>query len=144
MPSVVADARVYLGRSLDEVLDVLGPDAEPIPGDEYGRLDDVTSIEYTPVYPGTLYLQDGVVDLVYLGRGALADVTRSQITAEVGDDGVRLRSRAGKQANLVVHAEQGVAYSAEGDTLHFLEVFRPRSQAAYEAEIYADPGAFIR
>ena len=43
-----------------------------------------------------------------------------------------------------VHAEQGVAYSADGDEVAFVEVFRPRSLAEYERDIYRDPGLFIK
>lgn len=144
MPAVVDDARAFLGRTLTDVQRTLGPDAEPIPGDEYGRMEDVTSIRDAAVFPGTLFLLDGEVELVYVDGEALPEVTPADLTAQLGDGAVALRSRAGKRANLWVHAEQGVAFSAQDDTLDFLEVFRPRSQAAYEAEIYREPHAFIR
>ena len=143
MPAVLDDARAYLGRSLEEVQRALGPHAEPIPGDEYGKLGEVTSIEYEVVFPGTLFLRDDRVELVYLGEDAVAGLSAADLAADLGD-AARLRSRAGKHATLFVHAEQGVAYSAQGDRLDFLEVFQPRTQAAYEAEIYREPHAFIR
>lgn len=144
MSSVLADARAYLGRTLEEVQRALGPHAEPIPGDEYGAMGEVTSIEYDVVFPGTLFLRDDTVELIYLGEDAVAGLSRADLAAELGGEAVRLRSRAGKQAGLFVHAEQGVAYSAQGDSLDFVEVFRPRSQSAYETEIYREPHAFIR
>lgn len=144
MGSLVEDARAYLGLTLEEVLGVLGPEARAFPGDEYGAMHDVTSVNAEPTFPGKLYLDDGRVELVRVSRRPLADLSRADLDAQFGADAIRLRSRSGKKANLWVHAEQGVAYSAQGDTLDFLEVFGPRSQAAYEAEIYADPGAFIR
>ena len=63
---------------------------------------------------------------------------------EPGDNAVRLRSRAGKRANLLVFAEQGIACSSLNEGLDFLEVFPPRTQREYEARIYLDPGPFIR
>jgi hypothetical protein len=144
MTSLIADARAFLGCSLAEVQDKLGPAAEPIPGDEYGQMEVVTSIEDPDAFPGTIYLQDDVVELVRIGRRNLTSLTRTDLDGEFGGNAVRLRSRSGKRANLWVHAEQGVAYSAQDDALDFLEVFRPRPQQRYEDEIYRDPGPFIR
>ena len=139
-----SDARAFLGRSLEEVQALLGPGAESVHGDEYGPMTDVTSIANPAVFPGTLYLAGGRVELVRLDGGVLEAVSRYELDAQFGGDAVRLRSRAGKLANLCVHAEQGVAYSAQGQSLDFLEVFRPRTQQAYEEEIYREPLAFIR
>lgn len=144
MPAVVDDARALLGRSFEELRSHLGSDIEAVPGDEYARLQDVTSVAGGPGFPGTLYLLDGVVELIYVDGEAMTDLRAGDLAAELGDDGAALRSRAGKQATLWVHAEQGVAFSAQGDDIDFLEVFRPRTQAAYESEIYFDRGAFIR
>lgn len=141
---VIDDARAYLGRSLEDVLQALGPDAEPVEGDEYGQLERLTLVHDATVFPGVLYLLNGEVELVYLGRNALTGLSPSGLTAQLGDDAIRLRSRAGKTASHWVHAEQGIAYSEQGDTLQFVEVFRPRTQQAYEAEIYREPPAFIR
>lgn len=144
MKGIIAAARDYLGRSRAEVQALLGAEAEHVAGDEYGRMVGVTSISGSAVFPGTLYLRNDEVELVYVGDAALSDVSRSDLEAQLGGEPVHLRSRAGKQATMGVHAEQGVAYSAQGDALDFLEVFRPRGQEAYEAEIYLEPSAFIR
>lgn len=144
MTSLVDDARAYLGHDLDEVQRLLGPDAEVVPGDEYGQLQDVTSVEDPAVFAGTIYLVDDVAELVRIGPDDLTGVRRSDLDARFGDGAVRLPSRAGKRANLWVHAEQGVAYSAQDDTLDYLEVFRPRSQQRYEAGFYRRPPAFRR
>jgi hypothetical protein len=45
---------------------------------------------------------------------------------------------------MFVYASEGVAFSAAGRSLNFVEVFRPRSQKEYEAEIYREPKPFIR
>ena len=144
MTELVSEARAFLGRSLEEVQARLGPGARPVQGDEYGRMADVTSLADPAVFPGTLYVEGGRVELVRLDGRALEKVSRYDLDAQFGDGAVRLRSCAGKLANLWVHAGQGVAYSAQGQSLDFLEVFRPRTQAAYEAEIYREPSPFIR
>lgn len=144
MTALLTDARALLGRSLDEVRQVLGADAEAIPGDEYGRLEEVTSIENDEVLPATVYLRDDRVELLYISGDALGDLRPADLAAQVGGEPIALRSRAGKQATLWVHAAEGVAYSEQGGSIDFLEVFLPRSQAAYEAEIYREPAAFIR
>lgn len=145
MPSVLDDARAYLGRSLDDILQELGPDVDPAEGDDYGQLQDLTSVDGAGVLPGLLFFLDGQVELIYLEGDVLADLSPSDLAAQLGDDPAWLDSRAGKKANLMVYAEQGVAYSEQnGTTLHYVEVFRPRSQEAYEAEIYRQPGPFIR
>ncbi|MFP4148775.1 MAG: hypothetical protein ACLFUG_04215 [Nitriliruptoraceae bacterium] len=144
MTDLIARARTFLGRGLEEVQALLGPGAEPIPGDEYGRLTDLTSIEDPTVFPGTLYLADGVVDLVRVGPDDLVSVSRSDLESQLGGDAVGLASRAGKRATLWVHAPEGVAYSEEDGVLHYLEVFRPRPQERYEAELYREPGPFLR
>jgi len=144
MTSLIATARTFLGLSLEEAKRVLDNAAQPVPGDEYGRMRNVTSIENPAVFPGTLYLENETVQLVRVGCEVLADITSTDLREHFGDDAVRLRSRAGKRAHLWVYAEQGVACSAEGETVHFLEVFPPCSQGEYEARIYREPHDFIR
>lgn len=140
MPSALEEARALLGRSLDDVQRAVGG-AVPVPDDAYGAMEDVISIAGQQ---GLVYLKDGHAELVYLDGDALSDVSPSSLAVEFGDPAVRLRSRAGKRANLWVDAPHGIAYSEQGGALDFVEVFRPRSQAEYETEIYLDPGPFIR
>lgn len=144
MISVITNARVYLGLSLAEVQRNLGESAPPVPEDEYGQMNNLTSIENPEVFPGTLYLRNGSVVLVRLHREAMAAVSPAELRASFGGEAVRLRSRAGKQAHLWVWADQGVACSVRGETVHFLEVFAPCSQSEYEARIYREPPRFIR
>lgn len=143
MSSVINDAKAFLGQSLDEVIEALGPDVDPVPGDTYGQLDDLTFVHAPRTFPGVLYVRNDIVELVYVGKKALADVSPSRLANELGEDGVRLRSRAGQAAGLWVHAQHGIAYSAQGETLDFVEVFQPRTTEDYEAQIYREPGPFI-
>lgn len=142
--SLLSDARSFVGLSLEELRRIIGEGAEAVSGDEYGKMEDLTSIEGQPAFPGTIYLENGTVALVRIGREALREYRTEELQAQHGTNMLRLRSRAGKLANLWVSAEQGIAYSAQGETIHFIEVFRPRTQQEYQAQIYWDPGPFIR
>lgn len=144
MSSLISDARQFPGLSLREVQRILGPDTELRPGEEYGNLTGVTSAENHRVFRGTIYLRKNRVELVYIPSWALTSFREEDLRAQLGTASARLRSRAGKTAELLVFAEQGVACSAGTDGLHFLEVFPPRTQREYEAHIYRDPGPFIR
>ena len=42
------------------------------------------------------------------------------------------------------YPEQGVAFSAEDGRVQFVELFPPLPPERYQAEIYKDPGPFIR
>ncbi len=141
---MISTARSYIGLSLNEMRSILGDGAHPVHGDEYGRLTDLTSIENGEVFPGTVYLQDGSVLLVRVKRAAMATVSPADLRSELGLGATRLRSPAGKRAHLWVWAELGIASSVEDETVHYLEVFRPCSQAEYEARIYREPPRFIR
>lgn len=137
-------ARELLGLGLEEARAALGADARPVPGDEYGRMEHVTSIEDQRVFPGTVYIKDDTVELVRVSREGLSECTTVDLRDQFGVDAVPLRSRAGKRATMWVHAEEGIAYSAQGSSIDFLEVFRPCTQREYETRIYRKPDRFIR
>lgn len=144
MVAMITTARSYIGLSLDELQSLLGDAARAVHGDEYGQMQDLTSIENLTVFPGTLYLWKGAVRLVRLNHTAVVAVSPADLRLELGNEPVRLRSSAGKRAHLWLWAEQGVACSVEDETIHYLEVFEPCSQAEYEARIYREPPHFIR
>ena len=64
MEMLINDARALLGLSLDEVRRVLGTAATIVSGDEYQGMEDVVSVENREVFPGTVYLKEGNVELV--------------------------------------------------------------------------------
>ncbi len=132
MATLIETAKAFLGRGEDDVRRALGKNISSSSDDEYESLDGLTSLENPAVFPGTLYLLDGAVELVYLGEDAVSGITPAKIEDEVKGRPARLRSRAGKKASTYVHADDGVAYSAEGDEVHYIEVFRPRTRKEYE------------
>ncbi|MFW5836183.1 MAG: hypothetical protein ACOCVK_02125 [bacterium] len=64
-----------------------------MPGDEYGRLRNVTSLESEDGFPGTLYAEADEVRLVRVGPEGLHGVTRTVLCSLIAGDPVRLRSR---------------------------------------------------
>jgi hypothetical protein len=109
----------------------------------YEKLEDVDAVE-GPGVPGTVFLRGGRPELVYLRGQAVAGWTPAALRAELGEPEKQLRSRAGKAYTQFVYPDAGVAYAAQGDDLAYVEVFRPRSLADYERDIYREPRAFIR
>lgn len=109
----------------------------------YEQLKDVTEI-HNPDHPdlGTArcYFRAGKLALIYLpdpvGLGGVA-----ALKAELGGDGVVLRSRAGKTSNLHVYAAKGIAMSA-GDDIEFIEIFAPTTEKDYEQSIYEPIGPY--
>lgn len=114
-------------------------------GVSYEGLEGLSQYYNPAVFGGRVYVGSERVEIVYVPSGpALAGITRGELEKSAGTQPTILRSRAGKEYVHYVHPEQGIAYSSEGDRVRFVEVFRPRSLDAYQAEIYRDPGPFIR
>jgi len=129
----------------DEVRRRLAPGGEVRHDVSYEGLEHLTEIYNPSVFPGRVYVRDGAVQLVYIPSGAaLENVSMDDLEAQLGGEGVPLRSRAGKVFGHYVHADKGVAYSANEEEVAFIEVFPPRSHDAYLADIYREPGPFIR
>jgi len=115
------------------------------PDRRYEGLEHVTHYYNPSVSPARVYVSDGRVQMVYVPSGAaVAETTPSEIDAQIGGRGHRLRSRTGKTANQYVQAERGVAYSEDEGRVQFVEIFPPRSLEAYLKDIYRDPGPFTR
>jgi hypothetical protein len=141
---LITYSRSFLDLSLEEAQLLLGGNAKPVEGDEYGRMRNLTSLEDPQVFQGTLYLENNRVILVHVNSLGLGGYTKEDFQSYFSGTAILLRSRAGKKANLFVYANQGIAFSAQEDRLHFLEVFSPCSQKQYEAHVYKKPAAFIR
>jgi hypothetical protein len=137
------EARDLLGLTQDELVARLGVGPGDIdPGYRYEGLDDVAMLYSPDAFPGRIYLRDDRPEIVYVSEPA--GWSEAKLEAELGGPGDELRSRAGKTFTHHVHADRGVAWSSDGDEVAFVEVFRPRSLAEYERDIYRDPGPFIR
>ena len=142
--NVIDRARAFLGLSLEDAQHALGPDAGVVRRDEYGRLHNVTSLESENVFPGTLYAEADEIRLVRVTRNGLRDITRTAMCSQMSTDPMQLRSRAGKRAQLLAYASEGIAFSTQGEDIHFLEVFTPCTHREYEIRFYRPPSRFIR
>lgn len=138
------DARGLVGARLETIQSFLGPAAQEEQEDQYQNLDNVSSMENHEAFPATLFMREGRVELVYIPAAGLRQFHEGDLRALMVTDPVCLPSRAGKHANLLVYAGEGIACSAGKQGLHYLEVFPPRSLQAYRESIYRDPGPFIR
>ena len=111
----------------------------------YEGLEGVTQLYNRDRFAGRVYLRDGRVAIVYVPHGpALSRTSVKQLIRGLHGKRKEMRSRAGKEFTHVVYAEDGIAFSADHDDLQFVEVFRPRSLKDYLAQVYRDPGPFIR
>ncbi len=125
-------AAAYLGVDVGDRYEITG----------YGKLQDVDVLESEEMGIRFLLRDDDVV-LVYVGAAALDDDVDAGVVAEsIGTAGDRLRSRQGKRAHLHVVAEQGIAWSELDGQIGWMELFPPRSLAAYVADIYQEPPRF--
>lgn len=120
------------------------PDATIARGVSYERIRGVDRIHAPGLQPGHFYFAGDELRMVYLPEDAVGSQTAVALAAELGPAERTLRSRAGKDSRIELHAAAGVAYSHKGDPLEFVEVFPPTTVDAYLAEIYEDPGPFIR
>jgi hypothetical protein len=85
-----------------------------------------------------VFLHSGRVAVVYASEPA--GISAAQLEQEAGaDQPLVLRSRAGPQAELVVHPGVGLAWSHEGEFVHFVEAFPPMSAEQYRRELYNEP-----
>lgn len=127
--------------SQDELQKQLGVTAEHIATDRsYGQLTSVTQWRHPGAHPGYFIFQDGKLALIYIDDAkAVSKLEPSDLRQAFGEPEARLRSRAGKKVPFYVHAGQGLAYAADSDTVHYVEIFPPMSLADYQARIYKEP-----
>jgi hypothetical protein len=114
------------------------------PGVGYGRLAGLDRLDNQDSFPGYFFFRGPEQVLLYVGRGALEDADPAALERELGPPAATLRSRTGPESELRVHPERGVAYATDGSSVEILEVFQPTTLERYQAEIYEDPGEFIR
>ena len=140
----LADIRRFAGMDEAQAREALGPGTTEDPESDYQNLDELLELDNPAVFPGSIYVKDGKVRLVYVGDAALEGTTPEDLEAQLDGKPERLRSRAGKSATIRLHADQGVAYSADTSQVHFVEAFPPTTVNAYRSTVYKEPPAFRR
>ncbi len=110
----------------------------------YERIDGVDRLQAPDFHPGLFFFDGDRLRLVYLGEEDLSSPSAEALAAELGEPDELLASRAGAGSRIELYAERGLAISRERDRVDFVEVFEPATAERYLAEIYEDPGEFIR
>lgn len=136
--------RDFLGLGLEQVLRTADGPQPPVEGDEYGRMKGLTSVDLQQPVSATLYLRNGVVELVRIGPAGCVTISPDALRARFQGTPLQLRSPAGKLGHIWVYAEEGIAFSGHRETVHFIELFRPCTGEAYKTHIYREPHPFIR
>jgi len=130
------DAQARLGSTDSEIEKNVG----------YERLKNLTSVtEKTGEIP-TLFFQGKMQVMMYLTAEMLEarELKPEDFYKKFGKQYVQLRSRAGKTHKQIVYPANGIAFSTDGASLDFLEIFPPTTIAKYKREIYQTVPAFIK
>jgi hypothetical protein len=111
----------------------------------YQGLDHLTELYKPAAHPARFFFRDGTIAIIHVGDGAeLKRLRGKAIFAQLGGEGILLRSRACTPCNEHVYPEKGLTVSGEGDDVSFVDVYPPTTLAGYLKEIYIEPGAFVR
>lgn len=108
----------------------------------YEKLTEVDRVEL-----GTgqwFFFKDGQLKLIYISDDALAKKTWAEFKNTTNTSGTTVRSRAGKTSNQIIFPEQGITVSTVRDAVDFIEIYPPQPLHDYLANIYREPGPFIR
>lgn len=112
----------------------------------YGNLRNLTALENEESHPGILFYQDDRFVLSYVDEiyEELDDWDPQVLLAHLGEPDAILRSRAGKRFKQYVYAAKGITIVTDGQSVAFLEIFRPMSLENYRMQFYLEPKTFTR
>jgi hypothetical protein len=135
--------RSLLERSRRQLMEQLGANEGHVhAGVAYEGLGGLDRVYVPSAHPAHFYLAGDHVAIIYSADSPVQDAAALQ--AVLGGAGLELRSRAGSRAVMHVYPAEGIAFSAEDGRVQFVELFPPLTPERYRAEIYRDPGPFIR
>jgi len=110
----------------------------------YERLRGVDRLYAPDFNPAYFYFSADELRMVFVPDEHTEGMSAEPLAEELGPSDHRLRSRAGKNSRIELHAERGIAYSHDDDRLEFVEVFPPAPAQWYLDEVYEDPGEFYK
>lgn len=112
----------------------------------YERLKNLTSVADKAGEIPTFFFQGKRQVLMYLTAEMLEarELKPEDFYRKFGKAHFALRSRAGKTHQQIVYPAQGIAFSTDGASLDFLEIFPPTTIAKYKREIYRTVPAFTK
>jgi hypothetical protein len=109
----------------------------------YGSLTGVVELSNRE---GLFYFKEDRLILIHIhSKPFLARLNGKTLLADLGSPAADLPSRAGKGFSQYVFPERGIAFSSDSaGQVAFVEVFQPMPLDLYLAQIYIDPGPFVR
>ena len=110
----------------------------------YERLRDVDRLYAPEFHPAYFYFSGDDLRMVFVPDEHTEGRSAAPLAEELGPSEHRLRSRAGKNSRIELHADRGIAYSHDDDRLEFVEIFPPAPAQWYLDEVYEDPGEFYK
>ena len=112
----------------------------------YEKLENLTSVTDKAGEVPTLFFQGERQVMMYLTAEMLEKrkLKPEDFYSKFGKRYVQLRSRAGKTHRQIVYPAQGVAFSTDGESLDFLEIFPPTTIAEYKRGVYRTVPVFIK
>ena len=112
----------------------------------YEKLEKLTAVSDKDAEIQTFFFRGKKQVLIYLTAEMLEKrkLTPNDFYKKFGKQYVELRSRAGKTHKQIVYPAQGIAFSTDGESLDFLEIFAPITKAKYLQTIYKDVPALVK
>lgn len=140
----IQDYNQYFGLSYNEFVIKNNVDSNQI--DENVRYEKLMNVTLINLRDQFFYFKDGKLRMIYISDATLAQKLWSEFKSLLNNAAPEktVRSRAGKTANQLIFAKQGVTASITKDDVHFIEVYPPCSLEYYLEHIYREPGPFIR
>jgi hypothetical protein len=113
------------------------------PNVSYYNLTGVTRVQ---TRAGNFHFRDGSFALLYSEARHLRDLAlnRETLLRLLGKPEATLFSRAGRGHQQYIFPEKGIAFSAGGDDIDFLEIFPSTDLETYKATYYKEPKPFRR
>lgn len=145
-PADVKSLLIWQSQPLTTVQKMLGATQTNVrPNAVYEKLTGVSELTYPQVFPGRFYFRGDDFVLLYIGDETyLSRLSPATIEGELGTEGIWHRSREGKTSGLYVFPAHGFAFSSDGETVGFVEIFPSMTIEEYRDSIYLDPGPFIK
>lgn len=148
--SVLSDWLALLGLTFEEIKARFHMHSKNLDSHtSYGNLARVVELHNASAHPARFYFRDAKPDgkpiaIVIDTSDTLDKLDPGTLRAELGAPRDMLASRAGKDFTHYVYPKRGVAFSANADSVAYLEIFPPTTLAQYEQDLYLDPGPFVK
>lgn len=139
------DYKEYFNLSYDQFIKENNIQSSQIHKDvSYEKLTNVTRVNMPDGHD--FYFKDGKLKLIYTSDETLTKKLWNEFESITNTNTPEktVRSRAGKTANQLIFAAQGITVSITKDEVHFIEIYPPCSLEYYIEHIYKEPQPFIR